>query len=103
MSENKDISKYVDVPTSKWKNWATEKFWKKLNDFNNVRLCKSDLDDIIKDRLNQIIHSQPSVKNSPDNSKVTIHYECMIDMEQWKIKSIADFEKCECIFMMENE
>ena len=103
MSENKDISKYVDVLTSRWKNWATEKFWQKLTDFNNVRLCEPDLDDKIKMRLYKLTKNQTSVEISHDKSKVTINYECMIDMEQWKIKSIADLENRERVYMMKNE
>ncbi len=105
MSENKDISNYVDVSTSEYRTWATEKFWQKLTDFNNVRLCEPDLDYKIKMRLYTIRKGgqQTPGKISHGNSKVTINYECMIDMEQWKIKSITDLENRECVYMMENE
>jgi hypothetical protein len=103
MSENKDISKYVDVSTSEYRTWATEKFWQKLTDFNNVRLCEPDLDDKIKIRLYKIRYSQTSREFSHDNSKVTINYEYMIGVKQLKIKSITDLENRECVYMMENE
>lgn len=98
----KDVTKYVEQPTSNWKCWTTEKFWKTLIDFPYT-----PADDEIRDRFFIIIKNsvQKSRNLNQDNSVQVINYEYTPDWSivPYNFQKIAYLDKYEYICKMADE
>ena len=98
----KEITKYVELPTSKWKVWTTEKFWQKLIDFP---YAPSDAE--IQDRFHIIrTNSVPKSRDlNHDKSVLVINYQYTLDWSivPFNFQMITYLGKYEYIYKMIDE